>query len=231
MESKRKYSCDRPPKNSSSKLDLSNRKLDFFRARARALARARNLNKRLHKVMFKRKIACTGTRKDSGTGRGTKINSGKKKNSPQVYVDNRQSDMAIAIENIPAIANAVLQLEKQSCDEVGIHLVSIEEISQLHQQFFNDPSPTDCISCPVDSLSAEGPYRMLGDVFVCPKIAMQYAEEHNLDPYREVVLYIVHGLLHLMGFDDIEKKKRADMRLAEDRHMDNLKQLNLELHP
>ena len=122
----------------------------------------------------------------------------------------------------------VLSLEKTSCDEVGIHYVETKIICDLHAEYFDDPSPTDCISFPIDQDIVTG-YRLLGDVFVCTETAVLYAQQQQLDPYQETMLYVVHGLLHLLGYDDIEEGERAIMRKAEARHMDHLKSLHLSL--
>jgi len=123
------------------------------------------------------------------------------------------------------MVEAVLALEERPCDEVGIHFVGLKEICRLHDQYFDDPTSTDCISFPIDS--SESPVNALGDVFVCPYIACKYAEEHHLDPYQELTLYVVHGLLHLIGYDDMEEADRAMMRKAEKDHMRYLVKNNL----
>lgn len=94
------------------------------------------------------------------------------------------------------------------CSEVSIYFVTKEAIGQIHRQFFQDPSPTDCISFP---LSGDH----LGEILVCPAMAIQYAKKRKLDPYKEASLYIVHGLLHLLGYDDLEEKTRRTMRKKE----------------
>ena len=101
---------------------------------------------------------------------------------------------------------------------------------RLHARFFGDPSLTDCISFPMDSEAQEG-YRILGEVFVCPQVARRYAESHKGDPYWETTLYVVHGLLHLMGYDDISEKERSLMRAAEGRQMRHLEKRGLILMP
>lgn len=58
-------------------------------------------------------------------------------------------------------------------------------------------------------------YKVLGEVFVCPAIAKEYANAHQLDFQSEVELYVVHGLLHLIGFDDLKDKERTQMRKEE----------------
>lgn len=143
-----------------------------------------------------------------------------------VDIDNRQADFAFSLESVPPLVKAVLKAEKVDCDEVAIHFVSTEEISQLHNQFFGDPKPTDCISFPLETKAG---YRLLGDVFVCPKVAVDYASKHRKDPHQELTLYVIHGLLHLIGYDDLEKEDRKAMRAAERRLMKKIHDATLIL--
>lgn len=145
----------------------------------------------------------------------------------EVSVFNRQNDLPIDEARIKCIVQEVVRLEGQRFDEAAVHFVSREEISSLHERYFNDPAPTDCISFPADLDSPEIPWRALGDVFVCPRAAIEYAAEKSGLPEEEAVLYLVHGLLHLMGYDDLEEEKRRRMRKAEERHISNLKKLHL----
>src|SRR5262249_2821323 len=112
-------------------------------------------------------------------------------------------------------------------DEVSVNFVDTETICEIHAEYFDDPSPTDCISFPLDGEEEE--YRVLGEIFVCPQTAIEYAEAHGCCPYQETTLYIIHGLLHLIGLDDIYEKDRAEMRRRETRHLENLKKLKLEV--
>lgn len=138
----------------------------------------------------------------------------------KVLVSDRQKDLPLKHQRqkLEIIALLVLDGEKRSCDEVAFHFVSAPFICKLHKEFFNDPTITDCISFPMDT-NAQAGFCYLGDVFVCPKQAMLYAKETNQDPYREITLYVVHGLLHLLGYDDIEPKDRKQMRLKEKKYM------------
>ncbi len=165
----------------------------------------------------------------------------------KIYISNRQTDLALSLTQLRAVIRASLQLEKCLCDEVTAHFVTEKKIANLHALYFNDPSPTDCISFPIDgpmdsllddskndlidkikspvklpSLALSYHPHILGEIFVCPAIAIQYAQTHDQDPYRETTLYIVHGLLHLMGYDDLDPKDRKKMRQAEKRHLAHL---------
>jgi len=111
-----------------------------------------------------------------------------------------------------------------TCAEISIQFVTKEEIGILHEDFFDDPSPTDCITFPIDP---PGPEALLGEVFVCPEVAQEYAAEHGGDSQTETILYICHGILHLLGYDDIEEKDQKEMRKYEAFLMEHLKKENL----
>lgn len=105
---------------------------------------------------------------------------------------------------------------KIATDEVSFYFVSETAICKLHQDFFNDPSSTDCITLPIDSTEKkEGDYHVLGEAFICPKTAIVYAKKHQIDPYEEVYRYVIHCLLHLIGYTDTSRKERARMKRKE----------------
>lgn len=142
----------------------------------------------------------------------------------EINIIDEQNDLKITPQSVCSVVENVLALENTSCDEVSVYFVDKTKISQLHEQFFNDPSPTDCISFPIDDDEDDDGYHILGDVFVCPHTAIKYAAEHDLDPHTEATLYVVHGLLHLLKYDDIDENDYIKMKCAEQRHMDNLKE-------
>lgn len=130
----------------------------------------------------------------------------------------------------------VLATEGIETDEITIYFVTSPEICRLHADFFRDPSPTDCISFPIDGANpTHDGYHVLGEVFVCPHTALDFLMTHSKeatpDPYQETTLYLVHGLLHLLGYDDREDKDRLKMRAAEKKHLKSLLSHNLLLKP
>lgn len=138
----------------------------------------------------------------------------------KITLHNKQKSLKVPLTLVKRICKTVAEGENETFDEVAIFLVSKEEISRLHDEYFDDPTPTDCITFPLDD--AEEEYRVLGDVFVCPEVAIEYAKENNLNPLEECTLYIVHGMLHLFGYDDIKEKDRKVMKQAEKRYMEIL---------
>jgi probable rRNA maturation factor len=73
------------------------------------------------------------------------------------------------------------------------------------------------MSFPIDVEPTPSDYRHLGDVVVCPTTAFVHAKGDNRLFWEELTLYIVHGLLHLLGYDDTTPKARAIMRRQERR--------------
>ena len=115
---------------------------------------------------------------------------------------------------MPQVKKAVSFLLKElniSTDEVIFHFVSEKKISLLHKKFFNDPSPTDCITFPIDSPKEKKQgFHLLGEAFICPKTAMKYA-----DPNKEIFRYIIHCILHLIGYEDMQVEERKRMKRKE----------------
>lgn len=140
----------------------------------------------------------------------------------KVWVYNRQRAISLSTHSVKPIVQEVLLQEKCSTDEVSISFVSKKKISSLHNLFFQDPSPTDCISLPIDGTTAHTPH-VLGEIFICPEVAYEYvSKKKKANLYEEITLYLIHGLLHLVGYDDIDPSDRRRMRRAEKKHLSNL---------
>src|ERR1700722_17053191 len=95
------------------------------------------------------------------------------------------------------VISFLLKELKVSTDEVSFYFVSKRKICQLHKEFFNDPTSTDCITFPLDSPDEEkSAYHVLGEAFICPLTALTYAKLHKIDPYEELYRYVIHCILH-----------------------------------
>lgn len=142
----------------------------------------------------------------------------------KITIKNQQKSLTIRAALVKKIVREVVALEDKYYDEANVHFITDKKMCALHDEYFDDPSPTDCISFPLDE-------ELMGDVFVCPETAINYAKAHQSDPYKETTLYIVHGLLHLIGYDDRINLDKRKMRQAEKRHMKHLESLDLLLRP
>jgi probable rRNA maturation factor len=92
--------------------------------------------------------------------------------------------------------------------ELSVSLVTREEMADLHGRYLDDPEPTDVLSFTMDE---EG---LLGDVVICPAVAAA----QNPDLEAELRLLLVHGILHLLGYDHDEEEERRAMWARQERY-------------
>lgn len=100
--------------------------------------------------------------------------------------------------------------------EVSILMVGADVMSELHEQWMDEPGPTDVLSFPMDELRPgnEGeptPAGLLGDVVLCPDVAAEQARQAGHSTAEELLLLTVHGILHLLGFDHAEPAEEKEM--------------------
>jgi probable rRNA maturation factor len=89
-------------------------------------------------------------------------------------------------------------------NQAGVHFCESEEMKSLHQQYMNDSTVTD-----VMSFDGEGSY--LGDVVACVDVAREEGESRGHGYWAELMFYVLHGLLHNMGYNDSTPKERNEM--------------------
>jgi probable rRNA maturation factor len=77
-----------------------------------------------------------------------------------------------------------------------------------------EEGPTDVLSFPLDDADGGG-VRLLGDVVIAPAVA---ARNHPDDPQAEIRLLLVHGILHVLGYDHEEDDERAEMWARQERY-------------
>lgn len=112
--------------------------------------------------------------------------------------------------------------------ELSLVFVTDEELAQLHAQFLDDPSITDVITFEGNSVlgtageicvSADAALRQTTGAGAPRKAKNSPAKNHQAAFSAELTLYVVHGWLHLAGFDDLQPAKKRVMRRAEARSM------------
>ena len=100
--------------------------------------------------------------------------------------------------------------------ELSIVLVDEDTMSSYHERFMDEPGPTDVLSFPMDELrpgqpGAEPPSGVLGDIVLCPQVTDRQAAEMGRTGRQEAEYLLIHGLLHLLGFDHAEPAEKAVM--------------------
>nr|WP_222437686.1 rRNA maturation RNase YbeY [Quadrisphaera sp. RL12-1S] len=100
--------------------------------------------------------------------------------------------------------------------DLSVILVDTTAMTALHEQWMDEPGPTDVLSFPMDELrpgseDEPSPPGLLGDVVVCPEVAARQARESGHSTAEEVLLLVTHGCLHLLGFDHAEPDEEREM--------------------
>ena len=127
---------------------------------------------------------------------------------PTVLVSDRQSD-AVDAPALARLAAEVLAAEGRDGQELSLSFVAEDEMTDLHVRFMDEEGPTDVLSFPLDE---DG---LVGDVVICPAVA---ARANPSDPAAELRLLVVHGVLHLLGYDHEEDGERAAMWERQERY-------------
>lgn len=117
------------------------------------------------------------------------------------------------------VVRATLQYVGQPELAVSLLITDDREIAALHGQFLGDPSPTDVISFLLDDGA---------ELVVSRETARRSARAHGHTIAAELALYIVHGILHTTGYDDVGARDRVRMRAAE---RDVMQRLRLRVQP
>lgn len=143
------------------------------------------------------------------------------------------NDSSIKITNklIENMLKNILEKEKIESDEVILNFVDKKKIKKLHLKFFNNPEPTDCITIPIDKpKDKKSGYHILGEAFICPDVALENAKRFKTSIFYELNLYIIHTILHLIGYDDIKEKDIVLMRKKENFYLTLFKEKNILLN-
>jgi probable rRNA maturation factor len=96
--------------------------------------------------------------------------------------------------------------------ELSLVFLTDQALARLHADFLDDPTTTDVITFEGDAATG-----LAGEICVSADTAYTYAREHGRDFATELTLYVVHGWLHLAGYDDLRPAKKRRMRAAEAR--------------
>jgi len=99
--------------------------------------------------------------------------------------------------------------------EVSIALVTDPEIAELNERWLGHRGPTDVLT--FDLRDEPDPRQIIGEIIISLDTARREAARRGHAWRHEVLLYIVHGLLHLLGYDDARAKHRAEMHAIEDK--------------
>jgi probable rRNA maturation factor len=155
----------------------------------------------------------------------------------EVFCADEQSEVPIDLERWQSLARSVLADEGiRGGTELSIFFVEVDDIAELNHEHMGMAGPTDVLAFPIDAGevvevvsgptgASRGPDRsppdrgdlplLLGDIVICPAVARDQAPDHagNLDD--ELALLVVHGTLHVLGWDHDSESATENMRQRE----------------
>ena len=128
-----------------------------------------------------------------------------------IAIANEQGCLALDESRIRAAVSDVLNEADLREAEISLAFVDNARIHELNRTFLQHDFPTDVISFVLE----RDENRLEGEVVVSAEMARATAPRWNWPPEHELLLYVVHGVLHLVGYDDTTDAAAAKMRLAE----------------
>ncbi|MEU7861773.1 rRNA maturation RNase YbeY [Nonomuraea sp. NPDC049141] len=135
---------------------------------------------------------------------------------------NNESGADVGEQNLVELATHVLgEMGINPLAELSIVVVDERTMAELHEKWMGEPGPTDVLAFPMDELRPGGGARgdadtatdpaLLGDVVLCPPVAVRQAEEAGHSAQDELELLCTHGILHLLGYDHAEPEEHKEM--------------------
>jgi len=130
----------------------------------------------------------------------------------EIVIANRQPTRRLDRKFIKCLVEFILKKASVAQAEIGFHFVSAREMAKLHEEFMNMAGSTDVITFDHGS---KPPKSIHGEFFISIDDAIAQAREFRTTWQNEVVRYVIHGILHLLGYDDLESKARGKMKREE----------------
>jgi probable rRNA maturation factor len=140
----------------------------------------------------------------------------------ELSLANEQSVHAVDAERLLSAARRILEDSPFKSSTISVAVVDDPRIYALNQKFLQHDWPTDVLSFLLDSSDEH----LDGEIILSADTASAAAEEHGTTAADEQLLYVIHGMLHLLGYDDVQPADAAQMRAAEQRY---LKQFGVDL--
>ena len=130
-----------------------------------------------------------------------------------VHIVRNFQDIELPLPRIKKLVKAICSRFKLSNATVGIAIINNEQMRKVNAQFMNRKSTTDCLSFDL----SEDKNRKLFELVVNGELAQKEANLRGHSSEAELALYITHGLLHNLGFDDSTRKQARKMHDNEDK--------------
>lgn len=138
---------------------------------------------------------------------------------PSVFIDLQVASEASFIPSIKQLAEwASLAIKKPDSDseeyEMTVRVVDEQESQSLNSEYRDKHKPTNVLSFPFEA-PAQIALNLLGDLVICAPVVKQEAEEQDKSELAHWAHMVIHGTLHLQGYDHIEEQEALEMEQIE----------------
>src|SRR5687767_4645677 len=140
--------------------------------------------------------------------------------SNELQLRNRQKTRTINTKLLRTVTRALLAEELAlKSYQLGIHLVEPEEMARVNWDYLQHEGSTDVITFDhrSDLPAGDSAPELYGELYICVADALKQAKEFKQHWTEELARYVVHGVLHLRGYDDLDPAKRRVMKREENR--------------
>ncbi len=121
-------------------------------------------------------------------------------------------ELAHLTDRVRSAAHAALSVRPPLGGELSISFVSESEIQGLNRVYHGVDAPTDVLAFDLGD-AGDDPDSFLGDIYICPDVADEAAESEEIDLGQEVLRLVIHGVLHLMGYDHPDGADRCESEM------------------
>lgn len=147
-----------------------------------------------------------------------------------VFVANEQSDVPLDEHRLVSLARlAAAEEDVDARAEITILLVERPAMASLKERWLGEPGPTDVLAFPMDEHAPDDEPYILGDIVICPDVAREQAEAAgDRKVSEEVELLLVHGFLHLCGYDHVRPQDARSMRHRERKILSEFQRMQIQ---
>jgi len=143
--------------------------------------------------------------------------------SVKIRIKNLNKKRGINHKNIEKIVLLVTKSFKKVDAIIDITFVSNIRIKLLNKKYMAKDRATDVISFSLKENSFPVKKRIIGDIYISSDMAYRNARRFNTGYKKELALYVIHGLLHILGFGDKTKKERKKIRSLEEKFLSKVR--------
>jgi len=134
----------------------------------------------------------------------------------EVLISNR-SGVTVNTDLLRELAEEILALEGVDARaELSIALIDESEIKRLNAEYRGIDKPTDVLSFPQSDDGFDGPL-LLGDILISPQVAQAQSLEYQNSFDKEMAILLIHGVLHLLGYDHESQDEARIMEAEEEK--------------